>query len=146
MGGEDYESYVGKIPRGEAFAKAVTNVFSPTYSTWYLGRHIRMRHMFNNSQLPILCENAWSRKRKLKGGLMEFLNQTCALAKDDIILDYYTYRLDSFSFSHPSYDLQLSTRCTSWPEACSFLSIIRYAAEVNSTILPNIIWYNCLKI
>ena len=30
-------------------------------------------------------------------------------AKDDIKLDYYTYRLDSFSFSYPSYDLQLST-------------------------------------
>jgi hypothetical protein len=22
----------------------------------------------NNSQLPLLCENAWSRKRRLKGG------------------------------------------------------------------------------
>jgi hypothetical protein len=28
----------------------------------------RLRHTFKNSQLPLLCGNAWPRKRRLKGG------------------------------------------------------------------------------
>jgi hypothetical protein len=31
----------------------------------------RLRHTFKNSQLPLLCENAWPRMRRLKDGIPE---------------------------------------------------------------------------